>query len=457
MFNIRDLTLSTSGILSSGVVPKSFKGVSIDSRKINEGEVFLALKGKNFDGHDFIDQAISKGARAIIYSDASGIGAQKKGVAYIKVADTLTALGAIARFHRERFDIPVIAITGSSGKTTTKEMISWVLSSKYNVLKNEGTQNNQIGVPLTLLRIHSKHDVCVVELGTNRKGEIRYLSQISSPNIGVITNIGPAHLEFLGSLKGVYKEKVELLRMLKPPGIAFLNKSDINLANLCRVRSKPFFFYGVNRECEISATDIAYHEGSVSFLLNGSHSVEIKHCALHNVSNALAAIGCGLTFGLEIRAIKERLECFDSPQMRLKEIALRECVVLDDSYNSNPQSLKQAIDVLCRKGSLSGRRILIMGDMLELGKESEGFHIYFGRYVSKKPLHLLLTFGDLSRSTCEMARKNGMGPESAKHFCATADIFDFLKNNIRAGDVILVKGSRSMKMEKIVEFLKERF
>ncbi len=456
MFSTKDLISATGGDLSAGLRRARFSGISIDTRTLKEGQAFVAIVGKNFDGHDFIIEAVGKGAKAVIYANAQKVTAFQKGVTYIKVGDTTLALGAIAGFHRRKFDIPVIAVTGSSGKTTTKEMIAWVLSAKYNVLKNAGTQNNLIGVPLTLLNIHSRHDICVVEMGTNRFGEIRKLSQISGPNVGVITNIGPAHLEFLDSLRGVYKEKIELIKHLCAPGIAFLNRADVILGKLSRIKSKPIFFYGINRECDLKATEINYKPSSISFALNGNHIMEVKHSALHNVSNALAAIGCGLLFGLDLSELKEKIETFDSPDMRLKEIKLKKFTVLDDSYNSNPQSLKHAIDVLCRKET-SGRRILVMGDMLELGKKSGEFHSYFGRYVSKKPVDILVTMGHFSKGTHESAKKCGMSDVAVFHFDDCAAVLEFLLAQVKDGDILLIKGSRSMQMERIVASLRERY
>jgi UDP-N-acetylmuramoyl-tripeptide--D-alanyl-D-alanine ligase len=456
MFDIKDLLKATQGELAAQGSLRRFSSVSIDTRTMMPGAVYIAIVGKKFDGHDFVGEAIVKGAKAVLYADPGKVTTFARGVAYIKVGDTTQALGAVARFHRRRFDIPIIAVTGSSGKTTTKEMIAWVLCAKYNVHKNKGTFNNLIGVPLTLLEIHSQHDVCVIEMGTNRVGEIRQLAQIAEPNIGVITNIGPAHLEFLGSLKGVYKEKIELIKQLVAPGIAILNKGDIYLGKLSRIRSRPLFFFGLNQECDFKATEITYKRQSITFLFNGVHEVEVRHCALHNVSNALSAIGCALLFGLDINTIREKMQTFDSPDMRLKEIQLKKCVVFDDSYNSNPQSLKQAIDVLCRQAA-GGRRILVMGDMLELGKKSEDFHAYFGSYVSKKSVDLLITMGTFSKAAAESAKKSGMSAACVFHFEDIPSVLEFLHANIKEGDIFLIKGSRSMQMEKIVAVLKEKY
>ena len=441
--------------MCEGTFKGRYAGVSIDSRTIKPKEIFLAIRGENFDGHDYIAQALAKGAGCVIFSDPKKAPVKSRVAASVLVPNTVFALGSLARYHRERFDIPVIAITGSSGKTTTKEMVAWVLSGKYEVHKNKGTQNNLIGVPLTLLSIHSRHDICVIELGTNHKGEIRHLAQIAKPNVGIITNIGPAHLEFLENLKGVYKEKIELVRQLSPPAIALLNKSDIALSSLSRIKTRPLFFYGINRDCEFNATEINYSPEGISFLVNNAHVLQLRHYALHNVSNAMAAIGCGLLFGVDIGVIREKIRTFDSPEMRLKEIKLKNCVVIDDSYNSNPQSLKQAIDVLCRQPS-SGRRILVMGDMMELGAKSQEFHSYFGNYISKKPIDVLVTMGTFSKWTSESARKNGMRTEAVVHCDDCPRAVEFLSAQVRPGDVLLIKGSRSMKMERIVAFLKER-
>jgi UDP-N-acetylmuramoyl-tripeptide--D-alanyl-D-alanine ligase len=456
MFNVKDLRTATGGVLSSsGVVPKRFKGISTDTRTLEPGAVFVALEGKNFDAHNFIPEALKRGARAVVYSNETKVASFEKGIAYLKVKDTLVALGDIARFHRERFDIPVIAITGSSGKTTTKEMVAWVLSGKYRVLKNTGTQNNLIGVPLTLLKIHDKHDVCVVEMGTNRMGEISRLARIARPNVGVITNIGPAHLEFLENLKGVYREKIALIKHLVPPGIAIVNRSDMILGKLARIKTQPVFCCGINRDAEFMATEITYQPYGISFTYNKTHFFEIKHGALHNVSNALVAIGCGLLFGMEPAVIRERLGIFEALDMRLKEVRCARCVVFDDSYNSNPQSLKHAIDLLCRQTQAS-RRVLVMGDMMELGAKSEEFHAYFGHYVSKKSVDVLITLGNFSRATAKAACSSGMAETAVHHFDACDTMLEFLGGHLKEGDVLLVKGSRSMRMERVVAYLKER-
>lgn len=455
MFDVEDLVKATGGVLRPGEVPVRFGGVSIDSRTVRRGEIFVAVKGKMLDGHDFISGAVRRGAAAVVYADAGKIRVFKKGVAYLCVSETTRALGDIAHYHRLKLGIPVIAVTGSSGKTTTKEMIAFVLSARYRVLKNIGTQNNLFGVPLTLLQIRPRHEVCVVEMGTNRFGEIRRLTEIATPNIGVLTNIGPSHLEFLKDLKGVYKEKGELLRHLAPPGIALLNRGDAFLGRLSRITQRPYFFYGLNRACDFRATEITHRNGSMEFLFNGRHRMTVMQMGPHSVSNALAAIACGVLFGLQVRIIKERMGVFDPPGMRLKEFRLNQCVLIDDTYNSNPLSLREAIDALCRMPA-AGRRILVMGDMLELGKKSEEFHACFGRYISKKPVDLLVTLGRLTRATAASAARAGMRRNRIFHFKERAGVLKFLDEHVRSGDVLLVKGSRSMKMDEIAAALRKK-
>lgn len=454
MFDVEDLIKATGGVLRPGEVPVRFGGVSIDSRTLRRGEIFVAVKGKMLDGHDFISGAVRRGAAAVVYADAGRVKAFKKGVAYLCVSETTRALGDLARYHRLRGGIPVIAVVGSSGKTTTKEMVAFVLSARYRVLKNVGTQNNLFGVPLTLLRIRRRHEICVVELGTNRFGEIGRLAEIASPNIGVLTNIGPSHLEFLKDLKGVYKEKRELLRHLEPPGIALLNRDDVFLGRHRRTAQRPYFFFGLNSQCDFRATEITHRNSSTEFLFNGRHRMTVKQLALHGVANALAAAACGLIFGLDMRVIRERIRDFEPLAMRLKAHYLKRCVVIDDTYNSNPLSLREAIDTLCRMPA-AGRRILVMGDMLELGKKSEEFHACFGRTIAKKPVDLLVTLGRLTRETAACAARAGMGPGRVYHFEERAGVLKFLDDHIRCGDVVLIKGSRSMKMDTIASALRK--
>ena len=375
MFKVEELVKATGGRLVSGNPKLIVRGVSIDSRTIKTEEIFIAIRGDRFDGHSFIQEAIRKRARAIILCRRFSNKLKKivrnsnRKVSFIAVSDTRKALGRLACFHRSRFSIPIIAITGSNGKTTVKDMLAWVLSSQARVLKNPGTQNNDIGLPLTLLKLDISHDVVVLELGTNHFGEIAYLADISGPNLGIITNIGLSHLEYLKNLSGVYKEKVSLLKELRLPKIAILNADDSKLAGL-RNNKKIFkATFGIKNKCDFKASSIRVTANNkLEFLVNANLSckVRLNTIGYANVYNALAVITAARLLGFRYGSINQRLGSFIFPPGRLRLIKLNSISFLDDTYNANPNSLSEALSVLSRV-KIKGRRILVLGDMLELG------------------------------------------------------------------------------------------
>jgi len=450
MFKINELLKATSGTLICGEIDASAKGVSIDSRTIKPGEVFVAIKGDNFDGYNFIGQAVKKKASCII---AETIGRKQavKGVAFIKVADSVKALGDIARSNREKFNTPVIAVTGSSGKTTLKEMIYRVLSGKFRVLKNIGTENNHIGLPMALLSLDKSHDLAVLEIGTNHFGEVGYLAEICLPNIGIITNVGQAHLEHFGNLNGVFKEKYTLISRLKSPGIAVLNADDSLLKKRLAIQkgSRLILGLGIKNHTDFSASDIKDLSGKLEFLVNKKYRFTLKTLGYYNIYNALAAIAVGRVFGMGYKEISRRLRGFDFPQGRLKFRKAGNARFIDDTYNSNPLSLKQALEALANL-KVKGRKIFVMGDMLELGKHRELFHRQAGRQAALA-CDALITVGRLSGLSAQAARDAG--------FCAS-NIFscensrqarEILFSNISPArdDIVLVKGSRRMRMEEV--------
>jgi len=450
VFKIDELLKATKGKLIGG--PRNYRitALSIDSRVIKKHEAFIAIRGNNFDGHDFIDEAIEKGASCII-KEIGSKECKSSSVPFIEVKNTVKALGDIARFQRQKFNIPVIAVTGSNGKTTVKEMIAWVLSKKFNVLKNEGTKNNQIGLPLTLLKLKSKHDAVVLEVGTNHFGEVQYLTEICLPNIGVITNIGPSHLEFLHNLKGVLNEKYKLIENLKSPYIAILNADDGLLRRkvVKRIR-KPFTLgFGIKNKADFSATVDKIYGGGLEFLVNLQHKFILKTLGCHNIYNALVAVTLGRIFSMEYKEIALRLASFEFPAGRLKLIRLDKIKFIDDTYNSNPLSLKQALDVLGRFNTY-GRKILVMGDMLELGSRKSAFHFQAGRQAAKI-CDALITVGKLSKLAADAARECGFDIRNIFTCESCRDAQDILFNKIspREDDIVLVKGSRAMKMEEI--------
>ncbi|MDP3041110.1 MAG: UDP-N-acetylmuramoyl-tripeptide--D-alanyl-D-alanine ligase [Candidatus Omnitrophota bacterium] len=451
MFKVNEIIKATKGILIQGSLQGSLAGISTDSRGLKAKEAFLALRGENFDGHDFVVSAIKSKASCLIVEKDPQVSIPAA-VAVIKVKDTTLALGDIARFQRQKINLPVIAVTGSNGKTTTKEMIAWVLSAQASVLKNEGTKNNQIGLSQTLIPLTKRDNFAVVEIGTNHFGEVDYLAKIASPNIGIITNIGPSHLEFLGDLKGVAKEKTALLDNLAKPAIALLNADDRSLKSLIqrKIKGRQIFSYGINEKSDFCASGIKLKNGKVGFKVNSKFNFELSTLGDYNIYNALCAIAVGRIFGLSYQKIRARLAAFKFPKGRLNLVEFRGLRFIDDTYNSNPFSLNAALAALGAVGC-KGRKILIMADMLELGKQKELLHRQIAWSITNT-CDLLIAVGSLARITACAARENGL---DAKHiFCCdnalqARDIL-FKKISVQAEDLILVKGSRLMKMEKVL-------
>lgn len=457
MFTIQEILNATDGRLITGDVRTKVHGVSIDSRTIKPGELFIAIRGNRFDGHNFIEEAINKKAAGAVVSKpipqlpTSNL----KLPTFIGVPDTIKALGQIARYHRRKINIPIIAITGSNGKTTTKEILASVLQKRYNVLKSSGTQNNHIGVPLTLLGLDSQHEVCVLEMGTSHIGEVKALSYIAQPNIGIITNIGPSHLEFLGDIEGVFKAKLELLENFDSDSTAVLNADDERLS---RIKAEAgagnakykIIGFGFNESCEFSASGLSYKDGRLRFTLNGRDSIELKTPAETNVYNALAAIATSSIFKLNLEIIKDTLSSFAFPSMRMEIKQIRGLRIIDDSYNSNPQSLCAAVRTLSRQDS-SGKKILVAGDMLELGERAKEFHYDIGKLVAKSKIDLLISVGELSKNICQGAFDGGMEKGALLSCNSNQEAIDHLLGFARPGDAVLIKGSRAMKMEEITE------
>ncbi len=433
-----------------GDVNVAVGGISINSRTIKPGEAFLAIKGDNFDGHDFIASALKKKAGCIIAERINNKRLSKQ-AAFIKVPDSLNALGDIARFNRKRFNVPVIAVTGSSGKTTLKEMIFQVLSGKFRTLKNIGTENNHIGLPMALLNLGRSHDLAVLEIGTNHFGEVDYLSGICLPNLGVITNIGPAHLEHFGDLAGVLREKYTLINRLENPGIAILNADDALLREKARFKNgvRPALGVGIDNRADFTASDVNMLSGKLKFLVNKKYKFTLNTWGYYNIYNALAAIAVARVFGMKYEEISRRLRDFSFPRGRLKARKIGRTLFIDDTYNSNPLSLKQALETL---GNLriKGRKILVMGDMLELGPHRELFHRRAGLHAACV-CDALIAVGSLSGLAAQAARDKGLDPGSiftCKDSRQARKVL-FAELSPSGDDVVLVKGSRRMHMEEV--------
>lgn len=450
MFTIQEILDVTQGKLIQAGAVRKVRSVCIDSRKVKRGSLFVAIKGERFDGHDFVAQAVKQGAVAVVVSR----GLSPKGdCPLIKVKDTVKALGQIAKAHRDRFDVPIIAITGSAGKTTTKEMIASVLQSQYKVLKNEGSYNNQIGVPLTLLKIKPFHQIVVVEIGTNQPGDIAELTSIVQPSIAIMTNIGESHLERLKSPEKVFQEKISLVKGLPKGATVIFNKDDAFLKKIpARFRQKTCLSFGMNKGADYQATDIvAGQKGRINFKVNARHAMQLPTPAFSNMYNALASISCGRLFNISYNIIYTHLKRFGGIKGRQKVACVKGFVVIDDTYNANPVSFRGALQLLDAFPA-TGRKILVCADMLELGQKAQVLHQEIGEVVAESSTDVVLTYGSLSFYTAQKIKKVNSRIEVC-HFKTRSSLNKKLLKRCQPGDVVLIKGSHGMHMEKTVECL----
>jgi UDP-N-acetylmuramoyl-tripeptide--D-alanyl-D-alanine ligase len=433
-----------------------FKGISIDSRNIREGELFVALRGDRFDGHDFVPEAIERGAwgalvdRSALEDNYSTLGALKN---IFPVEDTLFALQEMAQQHRRKFSIHVVGVTGSNGKTTTKEMIGAVLKQNGPVLKTEGNLNNHIGVPLTLLKLNAGHRAAVVELGASAPGEIDMLARMAVPTVGVITNIGPAHLEFFGSLDKTALAKGELLRHLAADAKAVLNADDRFFSALKGVFSGRTISFGIENPADVSASGIRQAGDCTDFTITAEGSrvdVRLRAVGAHNVYNALAAAAAAVAVGEPLDAVKYGLESFSPVEGRSELRELKGRTVLTDYYNANPASMEAALRTLV---SLGPRRkaVAVLGDMLELGAAGAEAHREIGRLAARLKVDALIVIGALARCAGEGAVEAGLPKARVAVASSHADAARLLREASQPGDAVLVKGSRGSKMEKIIE------
>lgn len=452
MFTVDEVLKATAGRLISGQPQQSATGVSCDSRTIAAGELFIALKGKNFNGHDFVSDCLKKGAVGLIVSEREAecvsTVVEHHPAFVVKVRDTLKALGDIAHFHRMRFGIPVVAITGSNGKTTTKDMTAGVLAMKYKVLKSHETFNNLIGVPLTLLKLNKDHQICVLEMGTSRVGEIARLTDIAEPDIGVITNVGPSHLEFFKDIETVSQAKMEIFAKFSGEDVAVWNADDSMLSGLYQILNCKSRTFGLSVGCDFQATDIEAVSDGWRFMLNAAKPMRIKLLGEHNIYNALAAIAVGDLLKVEYSQMYFVLSNFSAPSMRMEILKAQGVTIINDCYNSNPKSMESAINVLSNFNT-SGRRVLVSGDMLELGEISGYFHHQLGLNVAGSRIDIFIGVGSMSKEAAAAALVAGMNKD-AVWFCRDAEEAGrLLLDILHSGDAVLIKGSRAMRMEKI--------
>lgn len=449
----------------AGWARQGVRHLSLDSRSLREGDLFVAIEGDRCDGHEFVGKALSQGAVGAIVRDSFDIShlAMHRRVKRTKpfvfgVRDPIVAYQQLAAHHRTQFQIPLVAVTGSNGKTTTKEMVASVLAQRWTILKTEGNLNNRLGVPQTLFRLAARHEGAVIEMGVDNLGQTTRLCEIARPTIGVITNIGPDHLEFFGSLEGSAQAKAELLDLLPADGTAVLNADDPYYDYLaaraqCRVVS-----FGLSPKADVRADEMRSDgQNGTMFRLQlpgkRRHTpVHIRVQGEHNITNALAAAAVGMVLGVSGSVIAEGLSRFRPAAMRSQVIVSRGVKIIVDCYNANPASMQAAVRLLAQTG-VGKKTIAILGDMLELGPDAVRMHEEVGAYVAQHGVDRLVACGTLGRSLAEGALRAGMEPRRVHTMADASEAAAAVGEFVNPGDVVLVKASRGMKLELVVDAL----
>ena len=441
--------VSASGSYDGNVIAQRY---SIDSRTIQPGDLFFAVKGERLDGHDFVEQAFSKGAvAAVVRKDQ--LGKYLVNTPLLQVDDTLVALQTLAAAVRRLWGKSLIGVTGSTGKTTTKEAIAHVLSSRFRVLKSEGNFNNHFGLPLTLLRLEPEHDAAVIEMGMSHAGEIAALAKIAQPEIGVVTNVAPVHLEFFKSIGEIARAKYELVESLPAGGIAVLNADDEYVSQFGRDFHGKVVLYGLRTQADVRAENAKHHgaEGSTFDVVVGGcrEKASLPLVGAHNIYNALAAVAVGIERGLTLSEALGALATLAPADKRGEVVKLGNITIINDCYNSNPKALDAMVEALAAMPAK--RRIVVAGEMLELGAAGEEMHRSSGRHMAERKIDVLVGVRGLAQSMVDSARESGMRAE----FLATPqEAGEWLARETREGDVVLLKASRGVKLEQALEYWK---
>jgi UDP-N-acetylmuramoyl-tripeptide--D-alanyl-D-alanine ligase len=428
------------------------QGYSIDSRTIQPNELFFAVKGERFDGHDFVQQALEKRAVAAVVSKDQ-LARYPKNERILPVENTLTALQELATAVRKIWGKPLVGITGSAGKTTTKDAIAHVLASRFRVMKSEGNFNNHFGLPLMLLKLKPEFDIAVIEMGMSHAGEIRALAKIAQPEIGVVTNVAPVHLEFFDSLAGIARAKYELIESLPANGSAILNSDDEYVSQFGRGFKGKVVMYGTRPAANVRAENIRLNGTSGSefdIVVGGARQrASLPLVGEHNILNALAAVAVGLERGLTLAEAAPALETVAASDKRGEVLQLGNITVVNDCYNSNPKALAAMVDALAAMPAK--RRIVVAGEMLELGPSGGDMHRDAGRQMAERKIDVLVGVRGLAQAAVQAAQEAGIRAE----FVATPEeAGDWLVREVRPGDVVLLKASRGVKLEKALEILK---
>lgn len=443
-----ELIHSIKGEIVSGKRQEIFNDICIDTRKIKEGNVFLAIKGENFNGNDFVVEAIEKGAKIAIVDEVNFDKCPVEGTV-IKVKNTQEALSDLAKYYKNKLGIKVVGVTGSTGKTSTKDLISALLSEKYSVFKTKGNFNNEIGLPLMILELTKDYDIAVLEMGMNHLGDIHYLANIANPDIAVITNIGLSHLENLKTQDNIFKAKMEIVDFFSEKNILVVNGEDERLKKLSSNGFKVKKI-GYNQEYDVYASNIILKEDSTEFTANLGNNNErfcLPMAGKHNVLNAMLAIEVANSLNVTIEEMIKGLKNLEATSMRLQVLRKEKITIINDCYNASPDSMRSSLDVL--SSYKNGRNVAILGDMFELGTASEKSHLKIGEYATSK-VDLLIAIG---KNIDQYAK--GYAKENIKVYTSKEECLKELNTIIHDNDVILVKASRGMKFEVLVEALEQ--
>jgi len=451
----REISEAVSAVWTVGNVEGvSISGVSIDSRDVSAKNLFVAIKGETHDGHSFIGDVIRKGVKAIIVDKDYRSAAEYDDCVLIVVRDTLKALQDLAASWYSRFSVRSVAVTGTNGKTTTKEMIADVLSTKYRTFRTLGNFNNQYGVPLSIFKMGGSYEVAVFEFGMSTPGEIRTLTRIIQPEYGLITNIDAAHLETMLSIDAIANAKFELFDNMPADGTAIMNLDNAYLRKRFDTETLRKVGFGIKDSSGYSLKQYSFNgTGRARFEVEGSGEIHLPVPGIHNLYNALAAATVGHLFDIPPASMKSALEAFKPVDMRMETSIISGVTLINDAYNANPASMQYALDTLSGISS-TGKKYAVFGDMFELGTNQEEYHRRVGGYAAKQPPDYLVTSGHLAKHIADGASEGGFPSERLRHFPEVSDLIAHLLDCLRPGDTVLIKASRGMQFDRIATALK---
>lgn len=451
-----EIVKAVDGILLAGNPGTVIDNICIDSREAGEGSLFVPIIGEKVDAHKFIAQVLDHGAAGVLMSHGDVVAADK---VHILVKDTVKALGALSAWYRRKFQMPIVGITGSVGKTSTKEMIGAALETGFHIMKTAGNQNSQIGVPLTLFRMEKGQELAVVEMGISEFGEMENLVRFVAPDVAVVTNIGEAHIAQFGKKENTMKEKLKIAMNFTEKQRIFLNGDDPLLRQAAETTKCPVTLFGTSEGCDYRAENIHIEDGKNCFTLvypKGQEDIVIQQLGLHNVLNAAVAIAIAQYFGIEPETAKKGLKDYEGIPMRQQINHLsRGIKVIDDTYNASPASVKSGVDVLMQLDN-PGRKIAVLGDILELGDVSRQCHYDTGLAIAREALDLIVTVGQEMKALAKAVIDSGEGIAVCS-FDTNEEAIPWLLANVSDGDAVLVKGSRGMHEEEVVKALREKF